>query len=419
MFKKSPLAMLRVGAVLKAPIYDQQNRKLLGADVEITDELLVALYKRGVSSVILDAKDVERLTAFAATGVAKNTLPHRAVARSSLQSEATRLLDDQLSQIPTDEIEAAENPFFHQIQSHGACSYDPKRMNRFFDHHQQTAEQVGNLLARLAEGQSVATEALKKISQGVLMQAAEDMDLFVCLGINPTSSNSIMDHSTNVATLAVAIGGTLGLDEQSLLDLGTGCLVHNVGMLHIDEKVYLSKEVLDASQFVEIAKHPIIAADMLYDNTVRVPLGVRMIVYQMHERCDGSGYPKGLQGDRIHPLTKIAAVADAYVALVSKRPHRHAMLPYHAMAKMLKDVSTGLFDSVAVRGLLQTISLFPLGSFAELSGGQVAKVIRTSGPAYNRPIVEAWHRRRLSDQPAVIDLTMNDVRITKPLTRLQ
>ncbi len=107
MFENVPLTMLRVGAVLKAPIHDQQNRLLLGANVEITDELLVALTKRGVSSVIIDGKDYERLTAFAATGVARNTLPHRTGARSSLECAGTRLLDDQLSQLPSTGIEAA------------------------------------------------------------------------------------------------------------------------------------------------------------------------------------------------------------------------------------------------------------------------------------------------------------------------
>lgn len=419
MYKNAPLSMLCVGSVLTAPIHDQQNKMLLAAGIEITNEFLIGLHKRGLHSVIVDAKDLERLTSFAAIGKSKNSLPHRAAVRSNLQCEATQALDEELSQLSTTNIVAAATPFSAKIQARGTARYDPKRMDRFFNQHQQTIDQVTGLLGQLAEGRNIPGEALNKCSRGVLVRAAEDMELLVCLGINPISDNSIVAHSTNVATLAVAIGATLGLDDEALCDLGTGCLVHDAGMLHIDETVYQSHAVLDASQFVEIAKHPIIAADMLYRNVERVPVGVRMVVYQMHERCDGTGYPRGCRGDHIHPLAKIAAVADSYIALVSKRPHRPAMLPYHAMTKMLKDVAAGLFDSAAVRGLLQTISLFPIGSFAELSNGQLAKVIRTNGPAYDRPIVEAWHRRRLSGQPEVYDLSKNEVRIAKPLTSLQ
>ena len=187
-------------------------------------------------------------------------------------------------------------------------------------------------------------------------------------------------------------------------------------MLHVDESLYHSKEVLDPVAFLDITKHPVIAADMLYQRMEQVPVGVRMVVYQMHERCNGSGYPRGRTGDRIHPLAKISAVADAYVALVSARPHRHAMLPYFAMKKMLEDVKAGLFDATVVRALLHTVSLFPIGSYCELNNGGVAKVIRSNGSAYDRPIVEAWKQSHFSAEPEVVDLTEEDVKIVKPLT---
>ncbi|MCH7688115.1 MAG: hypothetical protein IH899_15785 [Planctomycetes bacterium] len=107
--------------------------------------------------------------------------------------------------------------------------------------------------------------------------------------------------------------------------MGTGCLVHDAGMLHIDPEVYQSQNALNASELSEVAQHPIIAADMLYKNMERVAMSVRMVIYQMHERCNGSGYPRGTTADRIHPSAKIGAVADAYVALVSERPHQRAI----------------------------------------------------------------------------------------------
>ena len=176
--------------------------------------------------------------------------------------------------------------------------------------------------------------------------------------------------------------------------------------------------MLQPEEFAEIAKHPIISADLLYKSMKQVPLNVRMVVYQMHERCDGSGYPRGWTGDRIHPLAKIGAVADSYVALVSQRPHRPAMLPYHAMVKMLQDVKAGLFDSTAVRGLLNTVALFPIGSFVGMEGGQVGRVIRANGPAYDKPIVEAWDRHRRLQTPEVLDLAECELSVTQALTSL-
>jgi hypothetical protein len=87
---------------------------------------------------------------------------------------------------------------------------------------------------------------------------------------------------------------------------------------------------------------------------------------------------------------------------------------------MLEDVREGRFDAAVVRGLLHTISLFPIGSYVELNNGQIGKVIRTNGPAYDRPIIEAWHRNRLTAVPDVIDLsTRTEIRVVKALGSFQ
>ena len=194
-----------------------------------------------------------------------------------------------------------------------------------------------------------------------------------------------------------------------------GCLVHDAGMLQIDESLYNSREVLDDSQFLEITKHPVIAADMLCKKMTRIPLGVRMIVYQMHERCNGSGYPQGVSADRIHPLAKIAAVADTYVALVSPRPHRPAMLPYYAVKKILE----GRQDGAVRRHGRPWVAAHRLAVshrvLRRVGIRLVAKVMRSSGPAYDRPIVEAWRRPDLLSEPKIIDLTEGGNRIVKPL----
>jgi HD-GYP domain-containing protein (c-di-GMP phosphodiesterase class II) len=393
---------------------------LLGAGIPICHDLVLGLHKRGVRNVVVTEKDWLKLSAFTPKGKARNALPHHPPTESTLHCPGTHELDNALREIGPCDIVPSEDPFSQRVQTNGVTRYQSDRMARLVDRQQQSADQVRDLLGQLGKGQSIATEAVQKISRESLIQAAEDLDLFVCMGINPSLGDSVFAHSTNVSTLAIAIGATLGLDEEMLCDLGTGCLIHDAGMLHINQEVYKSDGVLRPHEFVEIAKHPVISTDLLYKRMDRVPLGVRMVVYQMHERCDGSGYPRGCTAERIHPLAKISGVADAYVALVSPRPHRPAMMPYFAMAKILEDVREGLFDAAVVRGLLHTVSLFPIGSYVELNNGQIGKVIRANGPAYDRPIVEAWHRKRLTDLPDVVDLTADsNTKVVKALSSFQ
>jgi HD-GYP domain-containing protein (c-di-GMP phosphodiesterase class II) len=126
----------------------------------------------------------------------------------------------------------------------------------------------------------------------------------------------------------------------------------------------------------------------------------------MHERTAGMGYPRQVPGSLIHPLAKIAGLADTYVALVSKRPYRPAMLPYLAMETILDLAKLGYFDRETVRLLLVTLSLYPLGSYVRLNDGRVAKVMRTGGEQYAQPVVQIWEKRGASSfEPSeMIDL---------------
>jgi HD-GYP domain-containing protein (c-di-GMP phosphodiesterase class II) len=420
LYRRIPLSMLTAGFILSSAVHADDQRLLLAPGVALSREFISGLGKRGISDVVVAEKDWRRLNAFKAQGKARNALPGRESIQVPFHTDGSRRLDQAPADWTTGPIAPSDDPFSEQVRRHGVEPYSRENMNAMLEHYDRSVEYVGEMLNKLKDGEAVAAETLQSVTQESLRRASEDLDLFTCMGINPSETNEISAHSMNTAILAMAIGATLGQDSQTLVDLGVGCLLHDAGMLKIDRNLYGSKEYLDSRDFVEVAKHPIVAADMLCRSMQRVPSGVRMIVYQMHERCDGSGYPRGRTSEALHPLAKIAAVADVYVALVSKRPHRAAMLPYFAMTKMLEDVKTGLFDPQVVRALLQTISLFPLGSIVELSDGRVAKIVRTNGPAYDRPIVETWARTALSAPPELIDLSARrDLKICKPLTTLR
>jgi HD-GYP domain-containing protein (c-di-GMP phosphodiesterase class II) len=214
--------------------------------------------------------------------------------------------------------------------------------------------------------------------------------------------------------LAMSIGTVLGLARQELIELALGCLIHDAGMLHVNPAYVNSQKPLGRSEFLEITKHPALTFDLVRQ-LPDVPAGARMVAYQMHERCNGTGYPRQRSANQIHPLAKIAAVADVFVALVSPRPHREGMLPYHAIEKVLQMASAGELDRDAVRGLIKTVSLFPIGSFVETSDGRIGRVLRANRELYARPTLELWYPSEPGRIEAV-DLAHNDrLQIVRPL----
>lgn len=419
MFKMVPMSMLRVGAVLASPIFDSQNTKLLAAEHPITPELLDKLRKRGVQSVAIDVNDLARLTAFQPQGTSNQALPSRQGIRVEMENRISKQLD-LLSGLEMDLKSCIQGePFAEQVKPCQRESYNAAGMNSFLDQHTNTISQVDSLLANLASGDAVDLSVLEGISQDTLSKACEDIDLFVCLGITPSADTYPGRHSVHTAMLAMSIGATLGLDRQTLVELGLGCMIHDAGMLRINEKSFQNRRVVGPEEFVEITKHPLRTFELLERNLDQVPASSRMVAYQIHERCDGSGYPRGRTAPQIHPLAKIAGVADTFTALVSKRPYRPGMLPYHAMVKMLQDVGLGLYDAQVVRALLNTVSLFPIGSCVALNDGRLGKVIRSNGNTYDRPVLETWDKDNLTAAPVIVDMSaLPDLKVVRALARL-
>lgn len=419
MFKMVPMSTLRVGAMLASPIFDSQNTKLLAAEQPITSELIEKLRNRGVNSVAIDVNDLVRLTAFQPQGTSNQALPARQGIRTEIETRVSKQLD-MLSGLEMDLSACIKgDSFSHELTPREPTSYDSAAMNEFLNQHQQSVTRVDGVLSNLASGDEVDLGVLEEISDEALTRARQDLDMFVCLGITPSAETYPGRHSVHTAMLAMSVGAALGLDRQTLMELGLGCMIHDAGMLRINGQSFQNRRVVGPDEFAEITKHPLRTFDLLERNLDQVPAASRMVAYQIHERCDGSGYPRGRAAPQIHPLAKIAGVADTFTALVTRRPYRAGMLPYHALVKMLQDVGQGLYDAQVVRALLNTVTLFPIGSYVALNDGRLGKVIRSNGDVYDRPILEVWQRGNLSSDSTIVDLSQqSDLKVVRALPKL-
>jgi hypothetical protein len=420
-----PTSLLKEGAVLSAPVHDQQlNTKLLSSGVPITGELLQGLRRRAIHTVVVEQGDVARLSLYQPQGTIRVASAQRSGFRSTLETNHSRELDSKAENPPELQLRKTGDPFAQRILQHATCPYDADLIARFGIFHQQSLEFLEGLYTSLTDPSGSrgkpAFERLESTCLQALSEAAEDMDLFLCLGANPFALDYPHRHSLHVAMVAIGIGSALKLDKRTLVELGIGCLLHDTGMLRLENEVYRAERILEPIEFRKITKHPVLTFELLEPCLDRVPVGARMVAYQMHERCDGGGYPRGRRSDQIHELAKIAAVADTYVALVSPRPHRRGMLPYFALEKVLHGVRDGLFDSRAVRGLIESISLFPIGSYIATSDDRIGRVIRSGRGNFDQPLIELWGRRELHKPPSLVDLAHEpDIKILRPLARLR
>jgi HD-GYP domain-containing protein (c-di-GMP phosphodiesterase class II) len=129
-------------------------------------------------------------------------------------------------------------------------------------------------------------------------------------------------HATNVCAYCLVLADGLGISDQTdLVAIGIAALLHDLGKRRIPSAVLNKPGKLDPEEWNLVQKHPGDAFDEL------APRGDMnwdqlMMVYQHHERLDGSGYPVGLGGAEIHAWGRVCAIADVFDALTSERPYR-------------------------------------------------------------------------------------------------
>lgn len=148
-------------------------------------------------------------------------------------------------------------------------------------------------------------------------------------------------HSDRVSEYSVLIGKKLDLDEKTLHILKIGGLFHDIGKIGIPDSILLKESKLSDEEYSQIKNHPMIGVHMLGDAAIFTD--ILPIVKHHHERYDGRGYPSQLVGDDIPYVARIAAVADTFDAMTSKRSYRDS-LPIDVVRAEIERCSGTQFD---------------------------------------------------------------------------
>lgn len=148
-------------------------------------------------------------------------------------------------------------------------------------------------------------------------------------------------HSDRVSEYSVLLGKYLNLPEETLNTLRIGGLFHDVGKIGVPDSILQKESKLTDDEYSEIKNHPSIGAHIL--STATIFHDIIPIVKHHHEKYDGTGYPGRLQGEDIPYLARIAAVADSFDAMTSRRTYRDS-LPIDVVISEFKRCKGTQFD---------------------------------------------------------------------------
>ncbi len=185
---------------------------------------------------------------------------------------------------------------------------------------------------------------------------------------------SLATHGVDAGVLAMAIGQENSCDPSHLKLLGLAAMVHDIGQLRLPLNLLRKIQPYSPQDHQLIQVHCDMGEAIL-NQFPDFPQESKQMVLQHHERLDGSGYPKGLQGNEISELTQILSIADTYDAQISGRCSQPPVPPARALSELYRAAVAGQYSSSLVQRLIHLLGVYPIGSLVRLNTGEQAVVI--------------------------------------------
>lgn len=229
------------------------------------------------------------------------------------------------------------------------------------------------------------TEKLLKVFKALVSEIKGAKNAINLLTNVYVHDNYVFAHSVNVTIYTLAMAVKLGFDDKKLSEIGIGGLLHDIGKTRIPLETLNKQSRLTDQEFELIKKHSEYGFEMLRKQS-SIPLLSAHCAFQHHEKIDGSGYPRRLKGDEIHPYAKVMAIADVFDALTSHRAYRKAMLPHEAMEIIFAGADTH-FETDLINTFQSSVATYPVGVTVKLNTGETAVVVDYMIHSPGRPVV--------------------------------
>lgn len=200
-----------------------------------------------------------------------------------------------------------------------------------------------------------------------------------------SGTDSVYRHSVNVAALSSLLGRWIGFSEKDINLLTFSAILHDIGKIKINPEVLNKEKSLTKDEFEKIKKHPIIGYDLVKE-IAYLGKSVSYGILMHHERIDGSGYPLGVKGEKIHEFARVIAIADVFDAINSNRIYKKKRMPFDALELIQKE-SLGKLDYEYSKIFLEHIVNYYVGEEVLLNGGKVCKIVQININDLTRPLL--------------------------------
>jgi HD-GYP domain-containing protein (c-di-GMP phosphodiesterase class II) len=167
-------------------------------------------------------------------------------------------------------------------------------------------------------------------------EAVDEVDVVLDRLLTDLHQSDVLtaEHSRAVSSWCARLGKRLGMEKSEIVRVTRAGLIHDIGKVTTPPEILGAPRRLDEEEMSVMRLHAEAGAAIV----ARIPLVVHLVpgVRNHHERFDGSGYPDGLRSAAIPDLARVVAVADAFNAMIGRRPYRAPLAPSEALERLVE-----------------------------------------------------------------------------------
>jgi len=246
-------------------------------------------------------------------------------------------------------------------------------------------ENIKTLFENVLIDDAIEEKAIE-ISASIINSDKPTGDLLRCIRSLKSIGHYMYTHSLNVASVCCLIGNWMKLGAKEVEEITVAGLLHDIGKAKVPKEILNKKTDLTKNDILEIKKHAQYGYDILKGKTGFSEELCKSVLMH-HEREDGSGYPKGVKGDKINLIAKIISVADLYSIITLDRVYKRTDTPF-SVFEIFESSASQKFDPLTVYTLISNVAMYYIGDNVRLSNGMEGHIFYIDNEFVSRPLIK-------------------------------
>ncbi|NPV90879.1 MAG: HD-GYP domain-containing protein [Firmicutes bacterium] len=285
--------------------------------------------------------------------------------------------------------------------------YSLEQLQSNLDQMRHNIAKTRYIVEEVMRGRPIPIDVAREVVSVVCDKVLNREDLYSDLMTLRSKDNYTFEHSLGVCIIGTTIARAARLPRKEFETLSLTSLMHDIGKLGIEDHILKKPGPLSREEYTAIKQHPLMGYRIVLRDLNNETIADSVL--QHHENEDGSGYPYGLRGEKIHPYAKIIHIADTFDAIVANRAYSARRTPIKAFEEINLNIER--YDYSIYQDFIKQFSQYYIGSLVTLNTGHEGYIMHIDSDNPGQPMIRVGED--IINLNKLRDVYITELKITK------